>query len=100
MNNLKNLDKGTICRTVLQILAYVAETERSFIKQRQAEGIAIAKANGVHFGNKKKEIPETYQYVFDKWMIGEITAGKAAKIIGVSISTFYRRCKEKKYIKK
>lgn len=43
---------------VLQILAYVAETERSFIKQRQAEGIAIAKANGVQFGRGRKEMPE------------------------------------------
>jgi len=89
-----------IADIVLQILAYVAETERAFIKQRQAEGIAIAKAKGVHFGNKRKEIPDCYQYVFDKWMDGEITAEAAANVIGISISTFYRRCKEKNYIKK
>lgn len=46
---------------VLQILAYVAETERSFIKQRQAEGIAAAKSKGVHFGREKKQMPQEFQ---------------------------------------
>lgn len=79
---------------VLQILAYVAETERSFIRQRQAEGIAIAKANGTHFGCKKKELPKEFYSVCELWKKGEITAEAAAKLLGMSRSTFYRRYKE------
>ncbi len=58
---------------VLQILAYVAETERTFIKQRQAEGIAVAKAKGVRFGNKKKKVPDKFYEYYEKWERGEIT---------------------------
>lgn len=80
---------------VLQILAYVAETERSFIKQRQAEGIAIAKAKDVKFGNKKKLIPENFDEYFKMWRLGNISTRKAADILNMSHSTFYRRCREK-----
>jgi len=79
---------------VLQILAYVAETERSFIKQRQAEGIAAAKARGIRFGMKKKDMPEEFDYYFELWKQGRITIRYAAEQIGVSYSTFYRRCKD------
>lgn len=99
-SEIEGLTGVFIADIVLQILAYVAETERAFIKQRQAEGIAIAKANGVHFGNKRIEIADSYQYVFDNWANGEISAEVAAELIGVSISTFYRRCKERKIRKK
>lgn len=80
---------------VLQILAYVAETERSFIKQRQAEGIAIAKAKGVQFGRGRKEMPEEFENYYKKWKEGEISVREAGKILGISHTTFYRRCKEK-----
>lgn len=99
-SEIEGLTGVFIADIVLQILAYVAETERAFIKQRQAEGIAIAKANGVHFGNKRIEIPDSYQYIFDNWANGEISAEVAAELIGVSISTFYRRCKERNIRKK
>ena len=79
---------------VLQILAYVAETERAFIKQRQAEGIASAKARGVKFGAKRIDIPDEFYLYYQMWQQGEITIRKAAEKIGVSYSTFYRRCKE------
>ena len=70
---------------VLQILAYVAETERSFIKQRQAEGIVAAKI----------ELPEEKLEEFIRlWQQGEITIRQAASELGISSSTFYRRCKE------
>lgn len=79
---------------VLQILAYVAETERNFIKQRQAEGIAVAKAKGVRFGSKKKKVPDKFQEYYKKWERGEITVREAAECLNTSHSTFYRRCKE------
>lgn len=79
---------------VLQILAYVAETERTFIKQRQAEGIACAKANGIHFGAKRKELPEEFYELYDLWLNGDISLRHAAEKLGVSHTTFHRRCKE------
>lgn len=83
-----------IADLVLQILAYVAETERSFIRKRQAEGIAVAKKKGVRFGAERKELGdelETYCYL---WIDGMITLDEGAAKFGVSQSTFYRRCKE------
>ena len=79
---------------VLQILAYVAETERAFIKQRQAEGIAIAKAKGVCFGRSRKKLPAEFDKYYVRWKNGEISVRMAAKCLGISHSTFYRRCKE------
>lgn len=80
---------------VLQILAYVAETERSFIRQRQAEGIAAAKAKGVHFGCEKIEMAEEFDEYYELWKRGELSTRRAAEKLGVSHSTFYRRCQEK-----
>ncbi len=79
---------------VLQILAYVAETERTFIKQRQAEGIAAAKARGVKFGCEKIEEPDDFEQYFKLWKNGEISSRRAAQVLNMSHSTFYRRCKE------
>lgn len=79
---------------VLQILAYVAETERSFIRSRQSEGIAAAQARGVQFGRRKREMPEDFQQYYQLWSLGEISVRQAAEKLGISSSTFYRRCKE------
>ncbi len=79
---------------VLQILAYVAETERAFIKQRQAEGIAIAKKNGVKFGRTKLDVPEDFEAYYRMWKDKKISVRKGAKAVGMSPSTFYRRCIE------
>lgn len=79
---------------VLQILAYVAETERSFIKQRQAEGIAAAKARGVQFGCRKAEVPEGFEKYCKLWMQNKMSLRKAAELLDMSYSTFYRRCKD------
>ena len=79
---------------VLQILAYVAETERNFIKSRQAEGIAVAKARGVKFGCRRKEIPLEFEGHYLLWKEGKISTRQAAEELGMSHSTFYRRCKE------
>ena len=81
---------------VLQILAYVAETERNFIRQRQAEGIAAAKKRGVHFGVQKSSVPDNFIDYYNRWQHGEISIRKAAKELGLSKSTFFRRCQEMK----
>ena len=79
---------------VLQILAYVAETERAFIRQRQAEGIAAAKAKGVRFGCHRIEIPHNFREYFEMWEYGDISSRNAASALNMSHSTFYRRCRE------
>ena len=78
----------------LQILAYLAQTEREFIRQRQAEGIAIAKAKGVHFGQERHALPEEFIHYYDAWKSGALSLRQAADRLGMSHSTFYRRCKE------
>lgn len=87
-----------IADLVLQILAYVAETERSFIRQRQAEGIAAAKLKGVHFGCTKRELPKEFERYFQMWSEGKITLRKAAEALQMNHVTFYRRCLEQKKI--
>lgn len=69
---------------VLQILAYVAQKEREDIRQRQAEGIAAAKAKGVHFGRKFKDRGKDYEGVMAAWRRGEISGRTAAKKLGVA----------------
>lgn len=81
---------------MLQLLAYVAETERSFIKQRQSEGIAVAKANGVRFGRSRVSLSPEFEKSCNAWLTGQISLRQGARITGMSISTFYRRCKEYK----
>ena len=81
---------------VLQILAYVAETERAFIRQRQAEGIAAAKRKGKKFGSRRIELPEQFEKYYKLWKEGKSSSREDAKALGMSHSTFYRRCKETK----
>ncbi len=81
---------------VLQILAYVAETEREFIKQRQAEGIAAAKQRGIKFGCQKAEVPDKFDEYYQMWENGETSLRKAADAIGMNYTTFYRRCMEQR----
>lgn len=81
---------------VLQILAYVAETERVFIKQRQAEGIAAAKQKGTRFGCEKNELPENFDMYYRMWSEGEISLRRAAEALQMNHVTFYRRCMERK----
>lgn len=91
-----NLTGVFISDLALQILAYVAETERSFIKQRQAEGIAAAKMRGVQFGCRKMELPEEFEKYCKLWNAGEISLRKAAADLQMNHTTFYRRCMEYK----
>lgn len=79
---------------VLQILAYVAETERAFIRQRQAEGIAVAKQKGTRFGRERTELPENFEIYYQMWEEGRITLRKAAAELRMNHTTFYRRCRE------
>lgn len=75
---------------VLQLLAYVAETERNYIRQRQREGIDSAKARGVRFGRPEKEKPAEYETTYCLWKRGEISAREAGKRLGVSYKTFLK----------
>ena len=78
---------------MLTVVGAVAELEREYILQRQREGIAIAKANGVYKGRKSLQPPE-FEKVTAKWRNGQITAAEAMRQLGMSKSTFYRRVKE------
>jgi DNA invertase Pin-like site-specific DNA recombinase len=73
---------------VLQVLSFVAENERTNIHQRQAEGIAAAKAKGVRFGRPPGPLPENYHSAYMRWKSGAITGTAAAKECGMPLSTF------------
>ena len=89
-NREQNLTASLITDLVLQILSYVAQTEREFCLQRQMEGIAAAKAKGVKFGRKPKKFPNTFHEVMLLHTNGKITAKDAAKKLGVSRPTFMK----------
>lgn len=76
---------------VLQVLSFVAENERTNIRQRQAEGIAAAKARGVRFGRPPRPLPENYHSAYQRWRAGEITGTAAARECGMPLSTFRYR---------
>ena len=76
---------------VLQVLSFVAENERSNIRQRQAEGIAAAKARGVRFGRPPKPLPAGFHSAYQNWKAGKITGTAAAKECGMPMSTFRYR---------
>lgn len=86
----RDLTGTLIADIVLQLLSYVAQTEREYIRQRQAEGIAVAKAKGVHFGRKPKERPENFGIVYSMWKDGKLSARAAAAQLGISHQTFLR----------
>jgi DNA invertase Pin-like site-specific DNA recombinase len=94
LDTSKNRDlTGTlIADIVLQLLSYVAQTEREFIHQRQAEGIAAAKARGVRFGRRPMDIPAEFEEVKDLWERGEISAREAGRRLSVSHKTFLGWC--------
>lgn len=79
-----------IADIVLQLLSYVAQVERESIKQRQAEGIAAAKARGVTFGRPRIKRPENFGAVLEAYRAGEIRREEAAHLLDVSVSTFDR----------
>ncbi|MCD7878103.1 MAG: recombinase family protein [Cloacibacillus porcorum] len=75
---------------VLQLLSYVAETERKFIRQRQAEGIAAARARGANLGRRPKDRPPEFAAVKAAWENGEISARSAARRLKINHMTFKR----------
>ena len=95
----KNLVGKFISDIVLQVLSFVAENERTNIKQRQAEGIRIAKEKGVKFGRPKAILPSNTNEILDKYINKEINNIEAAKLIGISRGTFFRLVKERKSLK-
>ncbi len=87
----KDLLGTFISDLVLQLLSFVAENERTNIRQRQAEGIAAAKAKGVRFGRPPKPLPENFHRVYQQWKQGALTGTAAAKECGMPLSTFRYR---------
>ena len=95
--NGKDLLGTFIADLVLQILSFVAQTERENIRTRQAQGIAAAKLRGVKFGRPAKELPSNFLLMYDKWQSGTITCTEAAKECRMPLSTFrYRAVRLKK----
>ena len=79
---------------VLQIMSFMAESEREIILHRQAEGIAAAKKRGVQFGRAKIALPEDFDAIYQQWQSGELTAQQAAILCGISKRTLYSRTKQ------
>lgn len=79
---------------VLQVLSFVAENERKNIKQRQQEGIQAAKLRGVQFGRPFTPLPDDFEIYVKRWKAKEISGTKAAKELGMPVSTFYRKANE------
>lgn len=86
----QNLVGRFIADIVLQILSFVAETERENIKSRQAEGIRIAKEKGVHMGRPKLILPDNFYDVLSLYSSKQISCTKAAKMANMPLSTFYK----------
>ena len=86
----RDLTGTLIADIVLQLLSYVAQTEREFIKQRQKEGIAAAKARGVKFGRTPLEKPAEFDQLQRLWLQGEVSAREAGRQLNVTHKTFLR----------
>ena len=82
-----------IADLVLQVLSFVAQNERENIRKRQAEGIAVAKRNGVRFGPKPQPLPKNFSEIFLLWKQGNISMTEAAKRTGMARSTFRKKVK-------
>lgn len=87
----KDLMGTFIADLVLQILSFVAESERDNIRKRQEQGIAAAKAKGVQFGRPKVKVPQEFPEIVEEWERKEISIAQALEKSGMSQSTFYRK---------
>ncbi len=90
----KDLTGTFVADLVLQILSYVAQTERENILRRQREGIAAAKLRGVRFGRPRKAVPEAFWTLKARWERREISSREAARAIGIAQDTFLRWARE------
>lgn len=90
----KDLMGTFIADLVLQILSFVSESERENIKKRQAEGIAVAKANGVKFGRPRIDLPDEFSYLVNCWEQKRLPLSEVLQKSNMSVATFYRRLKE------
>ena len=90
----KDLVGTLIADIVLQVLSFVAQKERENIHQRQAEGIAAAKARGVKFGRKARQLPENFNMIVRLWKDKKITAAEAARSCGMARSSFRYRAEK------
>lgn len=97
--NGKDLMGTFIADLVLQILSFVAQSERENIKKRQTEGIAAAKAKGVKFGRPEKEVPDDFGKIVRSWEQKKSSFEEVLKKCGMSEATFYRRLREYRLIK-
>ena len=86
----QDLTATLIADIVLQLLSYVAQTEREMIRQRQAEGIAAARVRGVRFGRPEKPLPEGFAPTVQRWRRGEISCAEALRLLNVSRSYFFK----------
>ena len=93
----RDLTGTLIADIVLQLLSYVAQTEREFIKQRQKEGIAAAKARGVKFGRAPLEKPVEFDHLQSLWLQGEVSAREAGRQLNVTHKTFLRWVQSENY---
>lgn len=94
--NGKDLMGTFIADLVLQILSFVAQSERENIRKRQAQGIAAAKAKGIHMGRPAKEAPGNFALLIHQWEHNKISLDSVLKECNMSKSTFYRRLREYK----
>lgn len=96
--NGKDLMGTFIADLVLQILSFVAQSERENIKKRQAEGIAAAKAKGVKFGRPEKDVPDDFGKIVKEWEQKRLPFSEVLKLCNMSEATFYRRLREHRLI--
>ncbi len=89
----KNLLGTFISDLVLALLSYVAENERNNIRQRQAEGIAAAKARGVHFGRRPNPLPDNFYEIYQQWKMKKISISEAARKCRMPQTTFFERAR-------
>lgn len=89
----KNLLGTFISDLILALLSFISENEYSTIHQRQAEGIAAAKARGFKFGRPPKQLPSNFHEVYQKWKSNKLSVAQAAKECGMPKSTFYYKAK-------
>ncbi len=92
-NKINGVTGKFIADLVLQIISYVAQVERENIRQRQAEGIQIAKEKGVKFGRPRKEIPENFESIYKLWKKNLISQREAGRMLKISHTTFQRLTK-------